>query len=79
MGQALVDISGLLLLDALCFPEGTKILAASNGKWFGDVKLLVDHKDLDDVVDGDNPPNIVPKFEQRSPVVMVDWGQSKED
>ncbi len=81
MGQAYVDISGELILSALCFPEGTKIIAAGNGEYPGDVRLLVDHEDLDDIgVDGDTyePPLIHPKFEQRSPVHMVDWGQ-KED
>lgn len=63
MGVAIVQISTDLILQALAFPEETKVRACIGERaWLGRIELVIEHPDLPSVADGQAISEIVPVF-----------------
>ena len=78
-GRARIRVSTPLILQALAFPEGTKLVACHTEHVASDgyVEFVLDHRDLPLLIEGQAAPVIVPVFTQVGPRpetwIKVDW------
>lgn len=76
MKGAIVRVASKCMLDAIGFPEGTRVVAARVDLFnSGCVELVVEHDDLPDSPEGFTIPVVNPLFEEvRSLNRFVSWG-----
>lgn len=79
MGIARMRITPELLAQALCFPDGTRIINAGMDDTGRYVVLRVEHAGLQAAADGAELPEVRPTYRRNeSPhfgAVFVSWGQ----
>lgn len=64
-----------LLRECLHLPRDTDLEGVQVDLARNIVTLTISHVDLNPVDDGCVPPNVIPKFQRREPVVFDGWGQ----